>query len=177
MEKCGLYLGCNIPFKAPDIEQSLRQVFPPLGVDIVDLPGASCCPAWGTAPSFDIDTWLALSARNIALAEKQDVDVMTGCNSCFGVLSEAKHVIDGSAAKKEVVNEKLAAIDSAYAGSSKIYHVGHVLHEKIGTEKIKAVIYCGPPRVWRSKRRILFSPPCSVTCVAHWGQVHPPTAI
>ncbi|MDD2220325.1 MAG: CoB--CoM heterodisulfide reductase iron-sulfur subunit B family protein [Desulfoplanes sp.] len=137
MEKCGLYLGCNIPFKAPDIEQSLRQVFPPLGVEIVDLPGAPCCPAWGTAPSFDIDTWLALSARNIALAEKQGVDVMTGCNSCFGVLSEAKHVIDASAAKKDVVNEKLATIDSAYAGSSKIYHIGHILHEKIGTEKIK----------------------------------------
>ena len=35
MEKYGLYLGCNIPFKAPDIEQSFRKVFPALGVEVV----------------------------------------------------------------------------------------------------------------------------------------------
>lgn len=52
MHKYGLYLGCNIPFKAPDIEQSMRKVFPALGVEPVDLQGATCCPAWGTAPSL-----------------------------------------------------------------------------------------------------------------------------
>ncbi len=45
MEQIGLYLGCNIPLKAPDIEQSIRQIFPALGIQPVDLQGASCCPA------------------------------------------------------------------------------------------------------------------------------------
>ena len=50
MEKCGIYLGCNIPFRAPDIEQSLNKVFPQLGVKLVSMEGATRCPAWGTAP-------------------------------------------------------------------------------------------------------------------------------
>ena len=140
MEKFGLYLGCNIPFKAPDIEQSFRKVLPELGVDIVDLEGASCCPAWGTAPSFDLDTWLAISGRNIALAEEQNAHIVTGCNSCFGVLSEAKHIIEHKAGKKEVVNEKLAQIGRKYQGTAKIYHVAHVLHDIVGVEKIKEKI-------------------------------------
>ena len=140
MEKFGLYLGCNIPFKAPDIEQSFRKILPELGVDIVDLEGASCCPAWGTAPSFDLDTWLAISGRNIALAEEQNAHIVTGCNSCFGVLSEAKHMIEHKAGKKEVVNEKLAQIGRKYQGTAKIYHVAHVLHDIVGVEKIKEKI-------------------------------------
>ena len=137
MEKFGLYLGCNIPFKAPDIEQSFRKILPELGVDLVDLEGASCCPAWGTAPSFDLDTWLAISGRNIALAEEQNAHIVTGCNSCFGVLSEAKHMIEHKAGKKEVVNEKLAQIGRKYQGTAKIYHVAHVLHDIVRVEKIK----------------------------------------
>ncbi|NCC24168.1 MAG: heterodisulfide reductase [Deltaproteobacteria bacterium] len=138
MEKYGLYLGCNIPFKAPDIEQSFRKVFPALGVEPVDLDGATCCPAWGTAPSFDLDTWLTISSRNITLGEERGVDLMTGCNSCFGVLSEAKHMIDHKPGKKGVVNENLSAIGRSYTGASKVYHVAHVLYDKIGLDRIKA---------------------------------------
>ncbi len=136
MDKIGLFLGCNIPLKAPDIEQSIRKVFPALGVEIVDLVGASCCPAWGTAPSFDIDTWLALSLRNIVLAEEQGVDVMTGCNSCFGVLSEAKHFVDHHPEKRKVVDDKLALIEKQYKATARVYHVMHVLYQEIGPEKI-----------------------------------------
>lgn len=137
MEKIGLYLGCNIPLKAPDIEQSFRKIFPVLDIEPVDLQGASCCPAWGTAPSFDLNTWCAISSRNITIAEDQGVDIMTGCNSCFGVLSEAKHFLDDPA-RRTAVNAQLAAINRQFKGTSDIYHVAHVLHKKVGVEKIKA---------------------------------------
>ena len=109
MEQIGLYLGCNIPLKAPDIEQSIRQIFPALGIQPVDLQGASCCPAWGTAPSFDLNTWCAISSRNLTIAEAREVDVMTGCNSCFGVLSEARHFL-ADPERRKAVNQSLAAI-------------------------------------------------------------------
>ncbi len=140
MEKCGIYLGCNIPFRAPDIEQSFNKVFPALGVEVVDMEGATCCPAWGTAPSFDVDTWLAVSARNINIAEEKDVDIMTGCNSCFGVLSEAKHMVDHDPVKKKKLDDNLAQIERKYKGSSDIFHVSHVLHKDIGVEKIRESI-------------------------------------
>ncbi|MDD9301855.1 MAG: CoB--CoM heterodisulfide reductase iron-sulfur subunit B family protein [Desulfobacter sp.] len=136
MDKCGLYLGCNIPFKAPDIEQSLYKVFPALGVEVVDMDGASCCPAWGTAPSFDVDTWLSVSGRNITIAEDQNVDIMTGCNSCFGVLSEAKHMIDHNMERKKTLNKNLEGINRKYKGSSEVYHISHILHRDIGVDRI-----------------------------------------
>jgi len=136
MEKIGLYLGCNIPLKAPDIEQSFRKIFPVLGIEPVDLQGASCCPAWGTAPSFDLNTWCAISSRNITIAEEQGVDIMTGCNSCFGVLSEAKHFLEDTERRK-AVNASLAAINREFKGTSDVYHVAHVLHRKVGVEKIR----------------------------------------
>lgn len=136
MEKCGIYLGCNIPFRAPDIEQSFYKVFPALGVEVVDMEGATCCPAWGTAPSFDVNTWLAVSGRNINIAEEKDVDIMTGCNSCFGVMSEAKHMIEHDKEKKKKLDESLALIDRKYKGTSEVFHISHVLHNTIGLEKI-----------------------------------------
>lgn len=136
MEKIGLYLGCNIPLKAPDIEQSFRKIFPALGIEPVDLQGASCCPAWGTAPSFDLNTWCAISSRNLTIAEAQGVDIMTGCNSCFGVLSEAKHFLEDEDRRK-TVNTSLAAINREFKGTADIYHVAHVLHRMVGVEKIK----------------------------------------
>lgn len=137
MEKCGIYLGCNIPFRAPDIEQSFNTIFPKLGIELVPMEGATCCPAWGTAPSFDMDTWLSVSARNINIAEEKDVDVMTGCNSCFGVMSEAKHIIEHTPARRRTLDETLAKIDRRFKGSSDVFHVAHVLHNKVGMEAIK----------------------------------------
>jgi heterodisulfide reductase subunit B len=138
MEKCGIYLGCNIPFKAPDIEHSFYKVFPALGIDLVDMNGASCCPSWGTVPSFDVDAWLAVSGRNITIAEERSVDIMTGCNSCFGVLSEAKHLIEHDADKRKTLNQTLGKIGRQYKGTADIYHLAHVLHRDIGLDKISA---------------------------------------
>lgn len=138
MDKCAMYLGCNIPFRAPDIEQSFYKVFPPLGIEVVDMEGATCCPAWGTAPSFDIDTWLSVSGRNITIAEQKGVDIMTGCNSCFGVMSEAKHLADHDKERKKTLQRNLATIDRKYQGTSDVYHVSHVLYKHIGLEKIRA---------------------------------------
>lgn len=137
MEKFGLYLGCNIPFKAPDIEQSFRKIFPELGIEPVDLEGASCCPAWGTAPSFDLTTWCAISSRNITLAEEKGVPMMTGCNSCYGIMSEAKHFIEDDKEREKAVNEQLGKIGREFKGTSDIYHVSQVLHKLVGVDKIK----------------------------------------
>lgn len=136
MEQIGLYLGCNIPLKHPDIEQSFRKILPVLGIEPVDLEGASCCPAWGTAPSFDLSTWCAISSRNITIAEEKGLDIITGCNSCFGILSEAKHFLEDDKLRKKV-NEDLKAINRTYQGTSDIYHIAQLLHKTVGLEKIK----------------------------------------
>ncbi|HTY46974.1 MAG TPA: CoB--CoM heterodisulfide reductase subunit B [Methanomassiliicoccales archaeon] len=138
--KYALFLGCVAPYRYPGIEKSTREVFKHLGVELVELEGAGCCPAPGVIRSFDQTTWLALGARNLALAEKKGVDLMTICNGCFGSLFEANHVLQHHPEKLKEVNEVLAKVGMKYNGTVKVRHFAEVLYKDIGMEKIKAQV-------------------------------------
>ncbi|UCE80507.1 MAG: CoB--CoM heterodisulfide reductase subunit B, partial [Methanobacteriota archaeon] len=79
MTKYGFFLGCIMPFRYPGIESSTRAVAESLGVELVDMKGASCCPAPGVMRSFDQTYWMAVAARNLAIAEEMEVDIVTIC--------------------------------------------------------------------------------------------------
>ena len=51
--KFGLFLGCNTPAIRPDVERAIRLTMPKLDVELEDLEGYVCCPAFGTFPSTD----------------------------------------------------------------------------------------------------------------------------
>ena len=48
------FLGCIMPNRYPGVEASVRKVFKELGIELVDMKGASCCPAPGVARSFHL---------------------------------------------------------------------------------------------------------------------------
>jgi heterodisulfide reductase subunit B len=127
--KYGFFLGCIIPHRYPGIEVATRLVFERFGVKVVDLEGASCCPAPGVFASFDLSLWLAVAARNLSIAEAKGVDVITGCNGCFGTLQEAHHLLEQNRELVERVNGELEVIGRRYAGSSRVLHVIEVLDE------------------------------------------------
>lgn len=140
MKQVGLFLGCNIPFNRPDIEYSARYILKELGVDAVDLEGASCCPAFGTMPSLDIEGWAAASAWNLVLADEKGIDLVTGCGSCYGSLNEAKHHMESHPELKEKVNQIYAKVGKEYKGTAKISNFINFLYEGVGLENIKAKV-------------------------------------
>ena len=139
-EKFALFLGCVAPYRYPGIEKATREVFKALNVELVELEGAGCCPAPGVIRSFDQTTWLALGARNLALAEKKGVDIMTICNGCYGSLFEVNHVLAHHPEKLKEVNEVLAKVGMKYNGTTKVRHFAEVLYKDIGIERIKAQV-------------------------------------
>ncbi len=107
-----------------------------LGVDAKILEGTSCCPAPGVFRSFDQDMWRTLGARNLALAEEQDVEILNICNGCYGSLAESAHQLKEDPGKLEAANAILAQIGKKYNGTAKVRHFAEFLFNDIGLEKI-----------------------------------------
>lgn len=140
MTKYAFFLGCIAPLRYPGIEKSTREVFKTLGVELVDLKGANCCPAPGVIKSFSKAAWLASAARNLALAENEGLDIVTICNGCYGSLFEAAHELHEDKDLLKEVNEILAEIGLKYCGETKVKHFAEVLYKEVGIEKIKEAV-------------------------------------
>ncbi|NHJ12439.1 MAG: CoB--CoM heterodisulfide reductase subunit B [Candidatus Thorarchaeota archaeon] len=128
-----------MPNRFPNIEKSIRTVMPQLGIELEDLNGASCCPAPGVIRSFHEPTWLALAARNLALAEQAGHDLVTGCNGCYGTFKEALAEVKGNPAKMKEVKEIFKGMDIKFTGKVDAKHIIELIYE-IGAENLRAKI-------------------------------------
>jgi len=123
-----VFLGCAIPNRFNNYESSMRAVAKELGIKLIDFDGASCC---GTVvlKSIDENSWLALSGRNIVLAENRGHDIVTPCNGCFGSLKDTDHVLHDDETYRKKVNAALKPLGLEYTGKAKIRHLVEVLYE------------------------------------------------
>ncbi len=145
--KFAFFPGCTMAYRLPFAEKSVRMVAPHLDIELVDLP-FTCCPEPNGIRSFSDETWLAFAARNIALAEEEELDILTTCAGCHESLTMAKHEIDTESSKREIVNQKLSDIGMEYKGTSRIIHLHQLLHDTMGVEEIeKKVVRQVPMRV------------------------------
>ncbi len=135
--KYGLFLGCVIPNRYPQLERSIRDVLEELEVELLDLPGASCCPAPGVFRAFHIPTWLVIAARNITIAEELGVDIMTGCNGCYGTLRDAWYDLKENPEERKHVNEHLAKVGREFKGNIEPKHMVQVFYQDLGIDYIK----------------------------------------
>jgi heterodisulfide reductase subunit B len=136
----GLFPGCNMPAIRPDVERAIRLTMPRLDVELVDLEGFVCCPAFGTFPSLDEDAYLALSAWNLSIGESKGVDLLVECGSCYSSLRTGRHLMGEHAERKARVDELLAKADKRYGGSATVRHISDVLSNEVGPEKVAGSI-------------------------------------
>ncbi len=138
--KYAIFLGCTVPVRSFQYELSARRVLEKLGVELVDLPDFACC-------GFPVDSVHhhsanVLAARNLAIAEKEGLDIMTLCSACTGHMAKANKHLSGDSGSEELaaINEKLKDFDLEYKGTVKLRHFARVLIEDVGLEKIKETV-------------------------------------
>ena len=139
MKRYTIYLGCMIPMRFASVEKSARLVFGRLGAELVDLEGYTCCPDPVLTRLAEDEFSLALSARNLALAEKLGNDLLVLCNGCFETLVEAEETLRDPKAKARI-NSVLAKDGIEYTGNVKIRALIDVLSEDFRPGEIAALV-------------------------------------
>lgn len=110
-----------------------------LGLEMVKLNEGTCCG--GSNLEFvSPNHFLVVNGRNIALAEKMGLDLVTSCNTCLLALLNAKKELDEHPEKREMVNELLRKEGLEYTGKSAVKHLLWVLNEDYGLDKLKAKV-------------------------------------
>ena len=116
-------------------EASSNAILRELGVEIVDVKGFNCCGY--PLKNFNFKAYVLASTRNLALAEKNSLDVITVCNCCYGSLRRARHVMGEGGSMREEINETLEKEGLRYEGRTQAKHLLQVLHDEVGIEEIK----------------------------------------
>jgi len=137
MSKTSLYLGCIAPNRYPGIEVAAIKTSKALGVELVDLEGASCCPAPGAFGSMDILTWEALAARNVCLSEKMGLDCTVICNGCYKSLYDVNEKLKENADERKKVNDLLKLAGMEFKGTIEVRHLAEQLYRDVGLKAIR----------------------------------------
>ncbi len=122
------------------ISTSIRDVFSELGAELLEMQGASCCPAPGVFRGFHIPTWELIAARNLSIAEELGVDPLTGCNGCYGTLRDAWYELQHDFPKKLAINKLLSKVGREFKGTQEPKHILQALTLDIGSDLIKDFI-------------------------------------
>ena len=114
---------------------SAQAVAKALDVELDELEDWNCC---GSTPYTAVDelTSICVSARNLALAEKRGLDLVTPCSACYVILSRTNSSLQEYPAIRAKVDEALRAGGLEYHRTIKVRHLLDVIVNDIGYEEI-----------------------------------------
>ncbi|MGQ9532852.1 MAG: CoB--CoM heterodisulfide reductase iron-sulfur subunit B family protein [Desulfotomaculales bacterium] len=116
MVRYSYYPGCSLAAAAGEYDRSLRRVCAALGVELAELADWNCC---GATPASRVSSALALalSARNLALAQGTGLDLVVPCAACYNRLRRAEHSLASGGPRRRQLEELL---DFRYTGEVKV---------------------------------------------------------
>ncbi|MGC8604857.1 MAG: CoB--CoM heterodisulfide reductase iron-sulfur subunit B family protein [Desulfomonilaceae bacterium] len=133
-----LYLGCTVPIRNLNYEISARLTAKALGITFHDLEEFGCCGF--PLKSISVEDTLVTAARNLALAEREGLDICALCNACAGTLNEVAHQLRTNLEMREKINQRLKPIGLHVEGKVKVRNFIRLLWEEIGIQGIQKAI-------------------------------------
>jgi len=131
------YPGCSLHATGIGYDKSMRAIFTKLGSELVELDDWNCCGATAYM-SVQKTVAFAVTARNLALAEKTGDDVVAPCSACYYAL---KHTSEGLAENPELraqVDASLEAGGLRAEFSVAVRHPLEVLLTDVGVDRLVA---------------------------------------
>ena len=100
-----LFLGCTIPARLNQYETSSRAVLETVGVELADTNKFNCCGY--PLRNIHFKAFVLASVRNLAIAEKMNLNIMTLCKCCYGSLKKADYLVKGDISLRKEMNDTL----------------------------------------------------------------------
>ncbi len=130
------YPGCSLDASAIEYNLSTRKSVSFFGLELEEIPDWGCCGAT-SAHSTDKLLSVALPARNLAIAEREGLDVLAPCAACYNRSRATEHLVREDAVLRQKVEE---AIGMPYSASNRTLSILEVLVQKVGIDNIAAKV-------------------------------------
>ena len=136
--KVAYYPGCVAQESGKELDMATRWVCRTLGIELVEFPTFSCCGSGFVDEANEVLN-VAINARNLAIAERAQLDLLTICSTCQGMLSLANLRLADPAVRTRV-DGALKPLGIEYRGTTKVRHLLDVLTNDIGVDAIRAKV-------------------------------------
>ncbi|HTT14206.1 MAG TPA: CoB--CoM heterodisulfide reductase iron-sulfur subunit B family protein [Thermoplasmata archaeon] len=136
--KLAYYPGCVAQESGKELDLATRWVCRALGIELAEFPTFSCCGSGFVDEANEVLN-VAINTRNLAIAERAGLDLLTICSTCQGMLTLANVRLQDPAVKRRV-DGALKPLGIEYRGSVKVKHLLRVLTEDVGLAAVKAKV-------------------------------------
>jgi len=126
---------CITPVFAKAYDMSTDAILQKFNIDFVDIKEFNCCGY--PLKNIDHKASILASARNLALAQKNNRNIITLCNCCYAHLKSSNIELAEDPSLKDKINHSLKLEGLEYSENVKVKHLIEVLYEDVGIEKIK----------------------------------------
>src|SRR3990172_3383031 len=128
--------GCSLEATNRAYDISTQNVARVLGLEMVELEDWNCC---GATPYMAIDSKRSalLSARNLAISEQHERDIVTVCSRCFLVLHKANCQFHNDSTLRGEIRKALQAGGMDYQGKVRVRHLLDLIVNDLGQEAIE----------------------------------------
>jgi heterodisulfide reductase subunit B len=118
---------------------SIQAVSKVLDIELRELDDWNCC---GSTPSGSVDELGAfcLASRDLALAEKSGLDMVTPCSACYVIFNRTSTYLKAYPTLKAKVDEALAAGGLKFQHAVRVRHMLDIITTDIGYDAIKAKV-------------------------------------
>ena len=135
--KYAYFPGCSIHASAKEYEMAAQAVNKRLDIEFVEIPDWNCCGSIDAVHAYNPLLSVSLAARNLALAENMNMDIVTLCSACFFTLSRANNVLRENTDMKTKIDKAIDNAGLKYAGGVKVRHYLDILTNDVGLDKIR----------------------------------------
>jgi heterodisulfide reductase subunit B len=135
MKQYAYYPGCSLESLAKSYHVSSIEAARELGLELKEIEDWNCC---GATAYFHVDELLAytLVARNLALAEKENLDFVAPCSGCYKNAYFTNAYLQQDPDLAEHINYALEEDNLHISGPINVRHLIEVFVEDVGFEEI-----------------------------------------